>query len=322
MEELSLISCEQKVTDEKIENLPPVKNRTIGNKYIDEKGNIVIWTGIRLHCKHNKRKSRCKDCKGNSICEHNVDKYNCKKCKGPSICVHGIQKSYCKKCKGGSICKHDKVRTSCKDCKGGSICDHNKRKSLCSICSVNRKNFCKLCDSIFVRGCSYDPLCFRCYCLSNPDKSIPRRFKSKERYIYDILKDDYENEFIYDKSVGGCSKYRPDFLFDCLTHSVIVEIDEEQHRNTQCEEKRMMTLFEDLGNRPLILIRFNPDRYYENDEKYQSIFTFDEKNNIIANKEELEKRIKILLETINYHRENIPEKEVTEIKLFYDALII
>ena len=36
-----------------------------------------------------------------------------------------------------------------------------------------------------------------------------------------------------------------------LTHSIIVEVDENQHKNNRyiCDNKRMMELFVDLGNR-------------------------------------------------------------------------
>jgi hypothetical protein len=49
---------------------------------------------------------------------------------------------------------------------------------------------------------------------------------------------------------------------DLYTHVIIVEIDEDQHRDySNCENKRMMELSQDLGHRPIIFIRFNPDDY-------------------------------------------------------------
>ena len=50
-------------------------------------------------CPHNRRKSRCKECKGGSICVHNCIRSQCKECKGGSICVHNRRKSYCYECK-------------------------------------------------------------------------------------------------------------------------------------------------------------------------------------------------------------------------------
>ena len=144
-----------------------------------------------------------------------------------------------------------------------------------------------MCDSIYVKGCSYFPLCFRCHCLSHPDEKIPRRYKLKQHFIYDKIKEKY-SDFIYDKTIsGGCSNKRPDFLFDKLTHSVIVEIDEEQHTSYSCENKRTMSLFEDLGSRPLVMIRFNPDK----NKTSIGCFEFNEKNSIILNNSEFQIRI-------------------------------
>lgn len=61
---------------------------------------------------------------------------------------------------------------------------------------------------------------------------------------------------------GGCSKRRPDFLFDIFTHTVI-ECDENDHKDysTSCEIAKLNETFTDLADRPMILIRFNPDNY-------------------------------------------------------------
>ena len=47
---------------------------------------------------------------------------------------------------------------------------------------------------------------------------------------------------------------------------IIVEIDEYQHENItySCENKRIMEISQDLGHRPIIFIRFNPDEYLLN----------------------------------------------------------
>jgi hypothetical protein len=132
---------------------------------------------------------------------------------------------------------------------------------------------------------------------------------------------------IFDKAVdGGCSKKRPDVLIDLLLYSIIIECDENQHKNYECENKRKMQLFEDLGNRPLIIIRFNPDSYTENNNKVEGCFIpltkiedIHKKKFYELNEEEWKRRLDILEEVIRKNMyENIPEKEVEEIKLFYD----
>ena len=50
---------------------------------------------------------------------------------------------------------------------------------------------------------------------------------------------------------------------DLLTHVVIVECDENQHKSyiPECENRRKMELFRDVGFRPVVFVRFNPDGY-------------------------------------------------------------
>ena len=283
-----------------LEELPSVKNREKDCFYI-YKNYIVFWDGKYLKCEHKRRRTECKECGGKNICQHER------------------RINECKECGGSQVCDHERIRSRCKECKGGSICDHERRKDMCSTCSKNRKNFCQLCDSVYVKDCPYFPLCFRCHCLSHPEEKIPTRYKLKQHYIYDKIKELFSN-FEYDKPIScGCSKKRPDFLFDKLTHSVIVEIDEDQHinYNSSCDEVRTMSMFEDLGNRPLVMIRFNPDEYELMQEKKNSCFDFDENNNVKINKSEFENRIEDLLKTITYHLETIPNKELTEIKLYF-----
>lgn len=102
-------------------------------KHNKRKSNCKECGGTQI-CKHNKLKYRCKECRGGSICEHNRIKSGCKECVGGSICIHKKRKSICKECVGKQICKHDKIRTICKKCGGGSICEHNRIKSKCKEC--------------------------------------------------------------------------------------------------------------------------------------------------------------------------------------------
>ena len=71
-------------------------------------------------------------------------------------------------------------------------------------------------------------------------------------------------DFVHNKTLEGkqCGMERPDFLFDCGTHLVIVEVDENQHsgRACECEQARMVNLAEVRGM-PVTFIRYNPDKY-------------------------------------------------------------
>lgn len=98
--------------------------------------------------------------------------------------------------------------------------------------------------------------------------------------------------YVHDRAVeGGCSRRRPDFLYDCGGHVVCLEVDEHQHDSYQCfacddgtvqivgdeirlrstffsathactcEWRRLMTIKQDLGEVQMRVVRFNPDSF-------------------------------------------------------------
>lgn len=69
-----------------------------------------------------------------------------------------------------------------------------------------------------------------------------------------------------DRTVEGtCSNKRPDFLLDYGSKIVIVEVDEEQHKDRPCfcEQQRMLGIFNDFGGTPVLFVRYNPDKYVD-----------------------------------------------------------
>jgi len=76
-----------------------------------------------------------------------------------------------------------------------------------------------------------------------------------------------------------------------------------------------MTLFRDLGNRPLVVIRFNPDKNKENKGCFQ---TTPKTQQFSLVKKEWNRRTKILKECIDQHITNVPEKEITFEYMFYN----
>jgi len=108
-------------------------------------------------------------------------------------------------------------------------------------------------------------------------------------------------------------------------HSIIIEIDENQHKwyNPICDEARINNIQEAL-NRPIIIIRFNPDAYTENRKKIKSCFKDDEKTGlktIPKNQEQnWNNRLSVLNDTINDNLEYINDEPIKLIKLFYDII--
>jgi hypothetical protein len=142
------------------------------------------------------------------------------------------------------------------------------------------KTYCKtpLCETYKNPKKEYEGYCLRCFVHTFPDKPNVRNYKTKEKTVADeILKTFTNFTWHIDKKVqDGCSRRRPDLLLDMGTHIIIVEIDENQHANydSTCEHRRIMEISQDLGHRPIVFIRFNPDDYVdENNAKIQSCFS-------------------------------------------------
>lgn len=47
----------------------------------------------------------------------------CKLC-GGGLCEHQKRRSRCNECKGGQIYEHNRIRYGCIDCNGSSVCEH------------------------------------------------------------------------------------------------------------------------------------------------------------------------------------------------------
>ena len=85
-----------------------------------------------------------------------------------------------------------------------------------------------------------------------------------------------------------------------------------------------MELSQDFGHRPIIFIRFNPDKYIANDKIITSCWSINKqgictvKNN---KKTEWVKRLEALADQVCYwtNKENITNKTVEIVQLFYDV---
>lgn len=186
-----------------------------------------------------------------------------------------------------------------------------------------KSEFCEI-----IGNPKYKGYCLRCFIYTFPNENISRQFKIKEQYIVNYVKDNFINEnIIVDKIIdGGCSRRRPDIFIDKYTHVVIIECDENQHKQSFysniCENKRLMEIFQDFGSWPLIIISFNPDQYIDkNGVKHDSCFIKHRGFDVaIVKQKELENRLDKLKDLIEYSITNIPNKEITKHYLFYDEM--
>ena len=264
----------------------------------------------RKLCQHNKRKSRCIECGGSEICEHIQRKSQCVQCGGSGICEHNKRKSRCVECNGREICQHKKRKSRCNECGGSETCKNS------------------WCDT--KRNYKYEGYCYTCF-VSNPlfkDREIVKNYKNKERAVVDYVMNLQESDsltWVHDKPVdGGCSKRRPDLLLDMGTHIIIIEIDENQHSdyNTTCELVRNNNLWQDVHFRPIVFIRFNPDKYRVGKETFKSCWKIT-KRGLCAIDETQKKnwilRLELLKTKLLYWLKNIPLEQLTIEYLFYDV---
>jgi hypothetical protein len=103
---------------------------------------------------------------------------------------------------------------------------------------------------------------------------------------------------------GECFKYRPDFLFDCDKHYVVLEVDENQHKNIaeDCECVRMINIFNGLGLTTKF-IRYNPDKFKINKSSKDPSFG---------------SRMKVLEQHLMYAFNDEPISPLSIKHLFYD----
>ena len=292
-------------------------------------------------CEHGKQKRVCKDCDGTSFCEHGKRKELCKECGGRGFCEHGKQKAQCKRCGGRGFCEHGKFKAMCKECGGSAFCEHGKQKAYCKICCGNvycehdkRRSLCKecggsslchtpLCETVGNR--KYDGYCLFCYIHTFPDKPVTRNYKTKEFAVVESVKKSCPDvTWVCDKRiVDGCSRRRPDMLCDLGTHIVVVEVDENQHADYECscENKRLMELSQDVGHRPTVFIRFNPDDYVCDGKTVASCWGINTKGMAVIKKKkqtEWDVRLGVLAEMTQYWLSHIPSKTIEVIELYYD----
>jgi hypothetical protein len=202
-------------------------------------------------------------------------------------------------------------------------CSQHKKEEMVNVKDKTCKN--EWCFTLVAE--KYDGYCLYCFKNLFPDKVISRNYKTKEYAVVEYVKQSFQNyTWITDKKIyDGCSKRRPDLWLDLGYQILIVEVDENQHidYDCTCENKRIMELSKDVGHRPIIFIRFNPDDYKKNGTNITSCWSLTKKGICElkkSKKDEWLERLNILKENVNYWINNNTNKTVEIIELFYDML--
>ncbi len=121
-----------------------------------------------------------------------------------------------------------------------------------------------------------------------------------EKYL--CKKYDSYDETIYNRE---CGLERPDWTYDCGTHIVVLECDENQHSEypCSCEQTRMVNITSSYGGIPVIFLRYNPDRFRDKDGNKSKILK--------------SKRHKLLLEWLKHTFIMIPNNKEDFLRVIY-----
>lgn len=259
----------------------------------------------------NERPYKCAQCNEAFISLQNLRTHLHKAHSGGPRCAHNIPSIYCSKCGGNQFCIHKKLKSQCKNCEGGGskLC----KSSWCdTIVTTNRE--------------MYGGYCLQCTVHLFPERPVSRNYKTKENSVAQHIFQAFPNvTWVQDKRIAdGCSLRRPDLCADFGTHVIMVEVDEDHHHSydAMCVNRRTMELSQDIGHRPMVIIRFNPDSYQTaNGKKIESCWSTAKETGLhrVPQRQQgkWRKRLGALTDTIKKWIENRPIKVVTIDMLFY-----
>lgn len=218
-------------------------------------------------------------------------------------------------------------------------CEKCIRVPVYNLPGLNEGKFCKLHKegnmiNVLVKKCKnpacvngawtshYEGYCCQCFCDLFPNEGIVYNYKTKERAVMSMIKAEFQNMTpIYDKQVDSSCKYRPDCIIYLDIHAIMIEVDEYMHNryDDEKEEDRISQLFKAI-NKKLVIIRFNPDHYYnENGNRIPSCWGYDVQGKaVIKDETEWKSRLDKLREEIEYCSKHKPTKDITTKYLYYD----
>lgn len=147
--------------------------------------------------------------------------------------------------------------------------DINLAERECKSCNLeyilNENNLCEFCDPIVIEKAKLVK-----------QNALMDFLDSKD------LKGD-STDIMIDK--GTCGKERPDRVFDFEDKIIIIECDENQHkeRNCICEQTRMINISQSFGGIPVYFIRWNPDKYKSKNKEENMTKRYTTLENLIKN---------------------------------------
>ncbi len=231
--------------------------------------------------------------------------HKCEDCgqKWPTFGPPGGKKRWCGACKPDNA-----VRLSgmCEDCgqKQATFGLPGGKKQWCAGCGWrhgaedvhNRR--CEVCRLTTANG--IHTVCASC------DTTGSRRSRVREKQVAKWLVDAGVQWTSWDKQLpeSACGRYRPDFTFECAGHVVVLEVDELEHAQPgyECDNRRMLDVFNAYGGTPVVFLRYNPDTPTFGDKK---------------RKFNAQRRKQVLLSELRAALAQPPQHALSIVRLFY-----
>jgi hypothetical protein len=200
--------------------------------------------------------------------------------------------------------------------KNRNLCSKHKSKSDKSFAGYTCKQ-CLITEAHYGQDKKRD-YCAPCFAELHPDSVQGRIYLFKQKTIVEFLKKHFTLSSVDKIIKGGKSKRRPDIVIDCGNFVIVIEIDELQHNNGKynphLDKTRNCEIYEDLGLRPIVFIRFNPDSYSVGFKKFKGCFS--SKNEI--NEEIFNNRMYVLVSRIeNFKTHGIKADEKIMVEYLY-----
>ena len=201
-----------------------------------------------LHCQHTEEQSdgivRCTKQPRNGIPGHRPT--HCAEHRTDGMIAHPKRKCEENKCQSFALYGMNSTPTHCDEHKSPQ--HMNLVHHACVVCSV-------------LDYVDDDKKCGRC------SEYLTKKLHLRKQRQVKLWMDAHlnlKNYTSYDRQWdgGSCGKERPDFVWDCKTHYVILEVDEFQHRERpcECEQTRMVNVVQGMGM-PCLWVRYNPDEF-------------------------------------------------------------
>lgn len=174
----------------------------------------------------------------------------------------GFKPTKCSKHKDAGMIK--KPTAKCKICKEKAVyginfiprhCENHK--------TIDDKNLiernCASCNLLYVLDDTNK--CENC----NPLTFIKRKFYKQNELMKYLDNNGHYGTTGDDKIInnGECGRERPDRIIELIDKIIIIECDENQHKDrpNECEVSRMINISQSFGGTPVYFIRWNPDNY-------------------------------------------------------------